>query len=77
MAGYRFDERIQKEFVLYRNCDHVIATTEQQVDLIAEHYQLPQGSYFHDSAGYRRGPLHAGNAVKVASVAAETRSSRD
>ncbi|WP_422018816.1 glycosyltransferase [Roseibium sp.] len=42
MAGYRFDERIQKEFVLYRNCDHVIATTEQQVDLIAEHYQLPK-----------------------------------
>lgn len=42
MAGYRFDERIQKEFVLYRNCDHVIATTEQQVDLIVEHYQLPK-----------------------------------
>ncbi len=42
MAGYRFDERIQKEFVLYRSCDHIIATSEQQVDLIAEHYELPR-----------------------------------
>lgn len=42
MAGYRFEERIQKEFVLYRNCDHVIATTEQQADLIVEQYQLPR-----------------------------------
>ncbi|GAA0784071.1 glycosyltransferase family 1 protein [Roseibium denhamense] len=42
MAGYRFEERIQKEFVLYRNCDHVIATTEQQTDLIVEQYQLPK-----------------------------------
>jgi mannosylfructose-phosphate synthase len=41
-AGYRFPERIQKEFVLYRNCDHVIATSEQQVDLIAEQYELPR-----------------------------------
>jgi mannosylfructose-phosphate synthase len=42
MAGYRFEERIRKEFVLYRNCDHVIATTEQQVDLIAREYVLPR-----------------------------------
>ncbi|WP_298983283.1 glycosyltransferase [uncultured Roseibium sp.] len=42
MAGYRFEERIQREFVLYRNCDHVISTTEQQTDLIVEHYQLPK-----------------------------------
>ena len=42
MAGYRFKERIQKEFVLYRNCDHIIATTEQQTDLIVEQYQLPR-----------------------------------
>ncbi|MCO6185278.1 glycosyltransferase [Rhizobium sp. L1K21] len=41
IAGYRFEERIQKEFILYRNCDHVIATSEQQAELIAEHYQLP------------------------------------
>ncbi len=42
MAGYRFDERIQKEFVLYRSCDHLIATTEQQVELIAADYDLPR-----------------------------------
>ena len=41
-AGYRFDERIQKEYALYRNCDHVIATSEQQVELIVEQYRLPQ-----------------------------------
>ncbi len=40
-ANYRFDERIQKEFVLYRTCDHVIATSEQQVQLIEEDYDLP------------------------------------
>ncbi|WP_199258123.1 glycosyltransferase [Paracoccus binzhouensis] len=42
MAGYRFDERIQKEFVLYRNCDHIIATSEQQVELISAEYALPR-----------------------------------
>ena len=41
-GGYRFEERIQKEFVLFRNCDHVIATSEQQVDLIEDKYQLPR-----------------------------------
>lgn len=41
-GNYRFEERIQKEFTLYRNCDHVIATSEQQVDLIEEEYQLPR-----------------------------------
>ena len=41
-GNYRFEERIQKEFVLYRNCDHVIATSEQQVDLIEKEYQLPR-----------------------------------
>lgn len=40
-ANYRFEERIQKEFVLYRSCDHVIATTEQQAELIEDHYDLP------------------------------------
>ncbi|HZG30069.1 MAG TPA: glycosyltransferase [Ensifer sp.] len=42
IAGYRFEERIRREFVLYRSCDHVIATSEQQVDLIAEQYELPR-----------------------------------
>ncbi len=41
-GGLRFEERIQKEFVLYRSCDHVIATSEQQVDLIEDEYQLPR-----------------------------------
>lgn len=39
---YRFTERIEKEFLIYRNCDHVIATTEQQVDLIHEDYGIPR-----------------------------------
>lgn len=39
---YRFTERIEKEFLVYRNCDHVIATTEQQVDLINEDYGIPR-----------------------------------
>ncbi|MBI1218110.1 MAG: glycosyltransferase [Rhodobacteraceae bacterium] len=42
MDGYRFEERIRKEFVLYRTCDHVIATSEQQVDVIATEYLLPR-----------------------------------
>ncbi|WP_428386797.1 glycosyltransferase [Mucisphaera sp.] len=40
-AGYRFDERVDKEFLVYRNCDHVIATTDQQVDILAEDYGVP------------------------------------
>jgi len=41
VAGYRFEERIRKEFVLYRTCDFVIATSEQQVQLIESEYDLP------------------------------------
>lgn len=41
-ADYRFDERIQKEFVLYRNCDHIIATSEHQVQLIEKQYDMPR-----------------------------------
>lgn len=41
-GGMRFDERIRKEFVLYRSCDHVIATSEQQVELIESEYHLPR-----------------------------------
>ena len=40
-ANYRFEERIQKEFVLYRSCDHIIVTSEQQAELIEDHYDLP------------------------------------
>ena len=38
---YRFEDRIRKEFLIYRNCDHVIATSHQQVDLMHEQYELP------------------------------------
>ncbi|MEO1237758.1 MAG: glycosyltransferase [Planctomycetota bacterium] len=41
-GSLRFNERIQKEFILYRSCDHVIATSEQQVALIEREYQLPR-----------------------------------
>jgi mannosylfructose-phosphate synthase len=41
-GNYRFEERIQKEFALYRSCDHVIATSEQQAELIEEKYQMPR-----------------------------------
>jgi len=40
-TAYRFEERVQKEYVLYRTCDHVIATSEQQALFIEKQYQLP------------------------------------
>ena len=39
---YRFEERINKEFLVYRNCDHIIATTNQQVDLLRDEYGMPE-----------------------------------
>ncbi len=41
-GSLRLKERIRKEFTLYRSCDHVICTSEQQVDLIEEQYKLPR-----------------------------------
>ena len=38
---YRFEERIEKEFLIYRNCDQVIATTHQQLDILEDHYGIP------------------------------------
>ena len=38
---YRFEERIEKEFLIYRNCDHIIATTHQQDEILRDHYGLP------------------------------------
>jgi mannosylfructose-phosphate synthase len=38
---YRFAERIEKEFLVYRNCDHVIATTDQQAKIIRKDYGIP------------------------------------
>jgi mannosylfructose-phosphate synthase len=39
---YRFKERIEKEFLIYRNCDHIIATTSQQGEIISEDYGIPR-----------------------------------
>lgn len=38
---YRFAERIEKEFLIYRNCDHLIATTEQQAEILGKDYGIP------------------------------------
>jgi mannosylfructose-phosphate synthase len=37
---YRFEERIRAEFLVYRNCDHIIATTEPQTELLQKHYDV-------------------------------------
>lgn len=37
---YRFQERIRKEFLVYRSCDHIVATTEEQAALLQEEYDL-------------------------------------
>jgi mannosylfructose-phosphate synthase len=37
---YRFDERIRKEFLVYQTCDHIIATTEPQYDLLMKDYDV-------------------------------------
>lgn len=39
---YRFEERIEKEFLTYRNCDHLIATTVQQVEILGKDYGIPR-----------------------------------
>lgn len=41
-SNYRFEERIRKEFLIYRRCDHVIATTHHQVEVLREHYEVPE-----------------------------------
>lgn len=38
---YRLDERIKREFLIYRSCDHVIATTTEQLDQLQTMYDLP------------------------------------
>ena len=38
--AYRFEERIRQEFLVYRNCDHIIATTEPQTELLQAHYDV-------------------------------------
>lgn len=37
---YNFSRRIHHEMTLYRECDLVVATSPQQVDLLREHYEV-------------------------------------
>jgi mannosylfructose-phosphate synthase len=37
---YRFKERIRTEFLVYHSCDHVIATTQPQTELLQEQYDV-------------------------------------
>ena len=39
---YRLQERINKEFWIYRSCDHVIATTDEQKSFIESNYDIPE-----------------------------------
>jgi mannosylfructose-phosphate synthase len=41
-SQYRLPDRIHKEFLIYRSCDHIIATTEEQQELMMEEYSLPE-----------------------------------
>ena len=41
-SDYRFEERIRKEFLTYRRCEAVIATTNQQVEILRKEYDVPQ-----------------------------------
>jgi mannosylfructose-phosphate synthase len=38
--AYRFEERIRTEFLVYQTCDHVIATTEPQAELLVQQYDI-------------------------------------
>ena len=40
-SDYRFEERIRKEFLTYRRCDYLIATTNQQVEVLQQDYDVP------------------------------------
>src|ERR1700710_154646 len=38
---YNFTQRINEETLLYRRCDHIIATTPDQLDMIVKEYGVP------------------------------------
>lgn len=40
-SNYRFAERNRKEFLIYRRCDHIIATSRAQVELLTDLYEVP------------------------------------
>jgi len=37
---YRFEERIRKEFLIYQSCDHIVATTEEQNEILQSRYDV-------------------------------------
>jgi len=39
---YRLEERIHKEFLIYRSCDHIIATTAEQLEQLQTQYEIPE-----------------------------------
>jgi len=41
---FRFEERVRKEFLIYRRSDHLIATTQQQVEFLQGEYDVPAWS---------------------------------
>ncbi len=40
-ATYRFEERIRKEFLVFRRSDRVIATSHEQVEQLRDDYEVP------------------------------------
>lgn len=40
-SDYRFGERIEKEFLVFRHCDRVIATTPPQIEVLMNDYEVP------------------------------------
>ncbi len=60
LSIYRFEERISKEFLVYRLCDHLVATTYQQVELLVDDYEVPRVPGDDDPSGHRRVGVHPG-----------------
>lgn len=41
-SNYRFAERIRKEFLVFRRCDYLIATSNSQVEQLEKDYEVPE-----------------------------------
>lgn len=41
-SNYRFEERIRKEFLVFRRCDYLIATSNSQVEQLTKDYEVPE-----------------------------------
>lgn len=57
-ATYRFEERIQKEFLVYRSADRVVATTPRQSAALGERYEVPAHRLVMLPAGVDVGQYH-------------------